>query len=110
MNCFIFIISLFFIIRGLSARNLEEKGKVIFLPYTPHPKHAHILSYLVLSASLHPWYSDGKESASSVETQVQSLGWEEPLEEGMAATPVFLSGELNMNKGACLGSQRVRHD
>ena len=24
---------------------------------------------------------------------VQSLGWEDPLEEGMATTPVFLPGE-----------------
>ena len=28
------------------------------------------------------------------ETRVQSLGWEDPLEEGMAATPVFLPGEF----------------
>ena len=27
------------------------------------------------------------------ETQVQSLGWEDPLEEGMAPTPAFLPGE-----------------
>ena len=27
------------------------------------------------------------------ETLVQSLGWEDPLEEGMATTPVFLPGE-----------------
>ena len=27
------------------------------------------------------------------ETQVQSLGWEDPLEKGMATAPVFLSGE-----------------
>ena len=27
------------------------------------------------------------------ETQVQSLGWEDPLGEGMATTPVFLPGE-----------------
>ena len=27
------------------------------------------------------------------ETQVQSLDWEDPLEKGMATTPVFLSGE-----------------
>ena len=26
-------------------------------------------------------------------TWVQSLGWEDPLEEGMATTPVFLPGE-----------------
>ena len=28
--------------------------------------------------------SDGKESICNVETQVQSLGWEDPLEKGMA--------------------------
>ena len=28
------------------------------------------------------------------ETWVQSLGWEDPLEEDMAPTPVFLPGEL----------------
>ena len=27
------------------------------------------------------------------ETWVRSLGWEDPLEEGMATPPVFLSGE-----------------
>ena len=27
-------------------------------------------------------------------TWVQSLGWEDPLEEGMATTPVFLPGEF----------------
>ena len=27
------------------------------------------------------------------ETQVQSLGWEDPLEEGRGSTPVFLPGE-----------------
>ena len=29
------------------------------------------------------------------ETPVRSLGWEDPLEEGMSTTPVFLSGELH---------------
>ena len=29
-----------------------------------------------------PGSSDGKESACNAETQVQSLGWEDPLEEG----------------------------
>ena len=33
------------------------------------------------------------------ETWVQSLGWEDSLEEGMATTPVFLPGESH-NRGA----------
>ena len=28
-------------------------------------------------------------------TQVQSLGWEDPLENGMATPPVFLPGEFH---------------
>ena len=33
------------------------------------------------------------------ETWVQSLGWEDPLEEEMATTPVFLPGK-SMDRGA----------
>ena len=32
-------------------------------------------------------------SAGDVRDQVQSLGWEDPLEEGMTTTPVSLPGE-----------------
>ena len=37
----------------------------------------------------------GKEPANAVDLEmwVRSLGWEDPLEEGMAPTPVFLPGE-----------------
>ena len=34
-----------------------------------------------------------KESARNTETWVQSLGWEDALEEGVEPTPVFLPGE-----------------
>ena len=33
------------------------------------------------------------------ETQVPSLGWEDPLEEEMAATPVFLPGDSHGQRG-----------
>ena len=33
------------------------------------------------------------------ETQVQSLGWEDPLEKGMEPTPVFLPGESHGQRG-----------
>ena len=39
-----------------------------------------------------PGSSGGKESACNAQTWVPSLGWEDPLEEGME-TPVFLPGE-----------------
>ena len=34
-----------------------------------------------------------KNPPAMQEMQVQSLGWDDPLEEEMAATPVFLPGE-----------------
>ena len=48
------------------------------------------------------------------ETWVRSLGWEEPLYEGMEPTPVFLPGESPWTEKSgelqSTGSQRVRHD
>ena len=35
-----------------------------------------------------------KRLSAMWETRVQSLGWEDPLEKGMASTPVFLLGEF----------------
>ena len=43
--------------------------------------------------------SDAKESPAIQETQVQSLGWEDPLEKGMKPTPVFLPGEFHGQRG-----------
>ena len=39
--------------------------------------------------------SDSKESASVRETQVLTLGWEDPLEKGSLPTPVFLPREFH---------------
>ena len=48
------------------------------------------------------------------ETWVQSLGWEDPLEEGMATHSSVLAWRIPMDRGAWqatfLGSQRDRHD
>ena len=51
------------------------------------------------------------------ETWVGSLGWEDPLEEGMATTPVFLPGESHGQRSLAgyspqglTGLKRVRHD
>ena len=52
-------------------------------------------------------------SPAMQETWVQSLSWQDPLEEGMA-TPVFLPGESLWTEEPgglqSLGSQRVGHD
>ena len=48
------------------------------------------------------------------ETQVQSLGQEDPLEKGMATHSSVLAWRIPMDGGAwqaaVLGSHRVRHD
>ena len=48
------------------------------------------------------------------ETWVQSLGWEDPLEEGKAMYSSILAWRIPMGRGAwglqSIGSQRVGHD
>ena len=45
------------------------------------------------------------------ETQVQSLGQDNPLEKGMATTPVFLPGEfLGTGRLQAMRTQRVVHN
>ena len=47
------------------------------------------------------------------ETWVRSLGWEDPLEEGMVTHSSILAWRIPMDRGACLASiglQRVGHD
>ena len=48
------------------------------------------------------------------ETEVQSLGWEDPLEEGMATHSSILSGRIQWTENpgglSAIGLQRVRHD
>ena len=55
-----------------------------------------------------------KESARNAETWVPSLGWEDPLEKGMATHFSILCLENPMDKGASrlqsMGPQRVGHD
>ena len=50
----------------------------------------------VVTKHRHTGFPDGsavKNLPATQETQVQSLGWEDSLEEGMQPTPGFLSGE-----------------
>ena len=55
-----------------------------------------------------------KNSPAMWEIWVQSLGWEDPLEEGMATIPVFLPGESLWTKEPgglqSMGLQRIRHN
>ena len=47
-----------------------------------------------------PGGSDGKESVCMQETQVQSLGWEDPLEKGMVTYSPILAWRIPMDRGA----------
>ena len=53
-------------------------------------------------------------NARDIETWVQSLGWEDPLEEDMATHSMILAGRIPWTKEPgglqSTGSQRVRHD
>ena len=57
--------------------------------------------------------SNGKESACTV-TGVRSLGWEDPLEKGMATHSSILAWRIpwaeEPGRLQSQGSQRVRHD
>ena len=61
-----------------------------------------------------PGGSDSKESTTMLETWIQSLGWEDPLEEVMATHSSILAWRILMDKGAwratVRGSQSVRHN
>ena len=61
-----------------------------------------------------PSGSNGKESACSAGAQVQSLGWEDPLEEGMATHSSILPWRIPWTEEPgglqSMGSQRVGHD
>ena len=55
-----------------------------------------------------------QETQETQETQVQALGQEDPLEEGVATPPVFLPGESRGQRSLAgdspQGLQRVRHN
>ena len=58
--------------------------------------------------------SVGKSPPAIQETQVQSLGWEDPLERGMATHSIFLPGKSHGQRSLVgyspWGRKRVRHD
>ena len=61
-----------------------------------------------------PGGSDSKESSCSAGDLVRSLGWEDPLEEGMAIHSTILTWRMPMDRGAWQatfrGVERVGHN
>ena len=50
-----------------------------------------------------------KNPAAMWQTWVQSLGWEDPLEEGMATQSSILAWRIPMDRGAWLGYSSWGH-
>ena len=71
-------------------------GDWAFLSYLIPVSTLFLLSICILGASLVAQMV--KNPPAMWETWVQSLGWEDPLEESMATTPVFLPGESHEQK------------
>ena len=61
-----------------------------------------------------PGGADGRASAPMQETQVQSLGWENPLEKGIAARSCILTWRIPWTEESgglqSMGLQRAAHD
>ena len=68
-------------------------------------------SFVVVAS---PGGSDGKNPPAIQETWIQSLGWEDPLENGMATHSSNLAWKIPWTEDhgrlQSMGSQRVRHD
>ena len=64
-------------------------------------------------ALVFPRGSDGKESACSADSHVQSLGWDDPLEKEMATHSSILAWKIpwmeEPGRLQSMESQRVRH-
>ena len=71
------------------------------------------MAELIMAKNVFPGGSDGKESAAMQETRVRPLGWEDPLEKGMATHSSILTWEIPWTEEPgglqSLGSQRVRY-
>ena len=82
--------------RGFNWFYLDFKIEFIF----PQSKKmcGFFLSGFLVTHELPQW-PGGKESICNAETRVQSLGWEESLEEEMATHSSILTWKISMGRG-----------
>ena len=75
---------------------------------------ASLVAQMVKNPAMKDSCSDSCNAPAMQKTWVQSLGWEEPLEEGVATHSNILVWRIPMDKGAwrapSIGLQRVRHN
>ena len=84
-----------------------------FLPSATRGHHSHSAYSIYLITIWTSLVAPSVKNLPTVEeTWVQSMGREDPLEKGMATTPVFLPGEFHGQRSLrlqCVPSQRVGH-
>ena len=92
-----------------------------FHPIVPQPLHLVSASFISQQHCFFNWSiialtggSNGKESPAMWEIWVPSLGWEDPLEEGIATHSSILAWRIPMDRGAWRATvhevTRVGHD
>ena len=68
--------------------------------------------YIIIVGLL--WWLSGKESACDAEDQLQSLGWEDPLEKGIPIDSSILAWRIPWTEEPgrlqSMGSQKVGHN
>ena len=103
----------------MSGHLLKENKRVILKRYASPCSLQHNLQQLIYWKNVSLQWASllaqmVKDLPALWETWVWSLGWEDPLEEGMATHSNILAWRIPMDRGACslqsVGSQRVRHD
>ena len=92
----------------------KEKQKTLFVVWVCWPRNKNLLT-VSRASPVAQWSLKNPPAMQEIqEMQVQSLGWEEPLEEGMATHPSILAWRTLWTEEPeglqSAGSQRVRHD
>ena len=95
-------------------KNISQKWLCNYPKSSPSIWFFHIFENDLDNRSGFPGSSDDKESACMLETQVQSLGWEYPLEKEMATHSSILAWKIpwmeEPGRLQSMGLQRVGHD
>ena len=89
-----------------SSDREKYKGKIKHLLGFPKGSQKLCLQMCVFHCVGFPGGSEGKESPATRETWVQFLGWDDPLEKGVATHSSILSWRITCTV-QCAGLQRV---
>ena len=100
---------------GHSRRNPKHTGMKFMHSFLRQITLSLVIILTLIPFTWLPWWL--KNLPAMQETQVQSLGWEDPLEKGMPTHSSILAWRIPWTEGAWWvtvhspwGSQRVRHD